>query len=37
MDMAVFDTKEIADVAAAETVRNVKKIGQEQFLAFTIE
>ena len=34
MDMAVLDTKEIAGIAAAETVRNMKKIGQEQFQAF---
>ena len=27
-DMAVLDTKEIAALAAAETVRNVKKIGK---------
>ena len=37
MDMAVLDTKAIAGLAAAETVRNVKKIGQEQFRAFIIE
>ena len=37
MDMSVLDTKEIAGLAAAETVRHVKKIGQEQFQAFTIE
>ena len=37
MDLIVLDTKEIAGPAAVETVRNVKKIGQEQFLAFTRE
>ena len=37
MDMIVLDTKEIAGPAAVETVRNVKKIGQEQFQAFTRE
>ena len=37
MDLIVLDTKEIAGPAAVETVRNVKKIGQEQFQAFTRE
>uniref|UniRef100_UPI00358E9808 uncharacterized protein n=1 Tax=Myxine glutinosa TaxID=7769 RepID=UPI00358E9808 len=37
MDLVVLDTKEIAGPAAVETVRNVKKIGQEQFQAFTRE
>ena len=37
MDLIVLDTKEIAGPAAVETVRNVKKINQEQFQAFTRE
>ena len=37
MDLIVLDTKKIAGPAAVETVRNVKKIGQEQFQAFTRE
>ena len=37
MDLIVLDTKEIAGHAAVETVRNVEKIGQEQFQAFTRE
>ena len=37
MDLIVLDTKEIAGPAAVETVRNVKKIGQELFQAFTRE
>ena len=37
MDLIVLDTKEIAGPAAVVTVRNVKKIGQEQFQAFTRE
>ena len=37
MDLVVLDTKEIAGPAAVETVRNMKKIGQEQFQAFTRE
>ena len=37
MDLIVLDTKEIAGPAAVETVRNVKKIDQEQFQAFTRE
>ena len=37
MDLTVLDTKEIAGPTAVETVRNVKKIGQEQFQAFTRE
>ena len=37
MDLIVLDTKEIAGPVAVETVRNVKKIGQEQFQAFTRE
>ena len=36
MDLIVLDTKEIAVPDAVETVRNVKKIGQE-FQAFTRE
>jgi hypothetical protein len=35
MDLVVLDTKKIADLATVETVRNVKRIGQEQFQAFT--
>ena len=34
-DLIVLDTKEIADAAVVETVRNAKKIGQDQFDAFT--
>ena len=37
MDLVILDTKEIAGPVAVETVRNVKKIGQEQFQAFTRE
>ena len=37
MDLIVLDTKEIAGPAAVETVRNVRKIGQEQFQAFRRE
>ena len=37
MDLIVLDTKEIAGPAAVDTVRNVKKIGQEQFQAFARE
>ena len=37
MDLIVLDAKEIAGPAAVETVRNVKKIGQEHFQAFTRE
>ena len=37
MDLIIIDTKEIAGPAAVETVRNVKKLGQEQFQAFTRE
>ena len=37
MDLIVIDTMEIAGPAAVETVRNVKKIGQEQCQAFTRE
>ena len=37
VDLIVLDRKEIAGPAAVETVRNVKKIGQEQFQAFTRE
>jgi len=32
-DLVVLDTKEIAGPTAVETVRNAKRIGQEQFLA----
>ena len=35
MDLVVLDTNEIAGSSAVETVRNVMKIGQEQFQAFT--
>ena len=35
--MLVLDTKETADPTAVETVRNAKRIGQEQFNAFTKE
>ena len=37
MDLIVLDTMEIAGPASVETVRNVKKIGQEQFQDFTRE
>ena len=37
MDLVVLDTKEIADLSAIESVRNVNRIGQEQFHAFTKE
>ena len=36
-DLLVLDTKEIADPTVVETVRSVKRIGQEQFDAFTKE
>ncbi|KAG1681932.1 Solute carrier family 22 member 4 [Nymphon striatum] len=36
-DVVKLDTKEIAGPAAVETVMNAKKIGQEQFEAFTKE
>ncbi len=36
-DLIVLDTKEIADAAVVETVRNAKKIGQQQFAAFCIK
>ena len=36
-DLLVLDTKEIADATVVETVRSVKRIGQEQFDAFTKE
>ncbi|KAL8561151.1 hypothetical protein ACOMHN_054522 [Nucella lapillus] len=36
-DVVKLDTKEIAGPAAVETVMNAKKIGQEQFEAFTRE
>ena len=35
--MIVLDTKEIADSAVLKTVHNAKRIGQEQFDAFTKE
>ena len=35
--MDLIDTKEMAGPAAVETVRNVKKVGQVQFQAFTRE
>ncbi|KAL8560714.1 hypothetical protein ACOMHN_063018 [Nucella lapillus] len=34
-DVVKLDTKEIAGPAAVETVMNAKRIGQEQFEAFT--
>ena len=36
-DLLVLDTKEIADHAVIETVRNAKQIGQDQFEAFSKE
>ena len=36
-DLPVLDTKEIADPAVIETVRNAKQIGQDQFEAFSKE
>ena len=36
-EMIVLDTKEIADSAVLKTVHNAKRIGQEQFDAFTKE
>ena len=33
-DLLVLDSKEIADHAAVETVKNARKLGQEQFHAF---
>ena len=36
-DVVKLDTKEIAGPAAVETVMNAKRIGQEQFEAFTRE
>ena len=36
-DLLVLDTKEIADPAFIETVRNAKQIGQDQFEAFSKE
>ena len=33
-DFLVLDSKEIADHAAEETVKNVQRLGQEQFHAF---
>lgn len=36
-DLLVLDTKEIADTAVIETVRNAKQIGQDQFEAFSKE
>ena len=36
-DLPVLDTKEIADPAVIETVRNAKQIGQDQFEAFSNE
>lgn len=36
-DLLVLDTKEIADPAAVNTVRDAKKIGQKQFDAFAKE
>ena len=37
VDLVVLDTKEMACPAAVESVRNVKRIDQEQFQAFTRE
>ena len=37
MNLVVLDVKEMACPAAVESVRNVKRIGQEQFEAFTKE
>ena len=36
-DLLVLDTKEITDHASVEAVQNVRRIGQEQFEAFTRE
>ena len=36
-DLVILDTKDIAGFAAAETVMNAKRIGQEQFETFTRE
>lgn len=36
-DLVILDTKDIADPAAVETMMNAKRIGQEQFEAFTRE
>jgi len=36
-DLVILDTKNIAGPAAVETVINAKRIGQEQFEAFTRE
>jgi len=36
-DLVILDTKNIAGPAAVETVMNAKRIGQEQFQAFTRE
>ena len=36
-DLLVLDNKDIADPAAVETVWNVRRIGQDQFKAFTRE
>ena len=36
-NLLVLDSKEIADPAVIETVRNAKQIGQDQFEAFTKE
>ena len=33
-DLLVLDSKEIADHAAEETVKNAQRLGQEQFHAF---
>ena len=37
MDLAVLDTKEKTCSATVQSIRNVKRIGQEQFQAFTRE
>ena len=36
-DLVILDTKDIAGPAAVETVMNAKRIGQQQFEAFTRE
>ena len=36
-DLLVLDSKEIADQAAVETVKNARRLGQEQFHAFVKE
>ena len=36
-DLLVLDTKEITHTTSVEAVQNARRIGQEQFQAFTIE